>query len=70
MTELNYKDNYFDVIVDIFSRATLIIMKESSSCIMFQKKIKRRNFFFHIFSKKKSLIFKSKYRKKLIIKIQ
>ena len=63
MIKLNYKNEYFDVIVDVFSschlnhRDGLLFLSEV-------KKIKKRWYLFFIFSiKKKSNFFKSKIKK-------
>ena len=68
MTELNYKDNYFDVIVDIFSSCHLNNNEGKLFMYNVSKKLKKGGIFFSYFPSKKSLIFKSKYRKKLIDK--
>lgn len=68
MTKLNYQNNYFNVIIDIFSSCHLnhnegeVFIKTTSS------KLKKGGIFFSYFPSKKSLMFNSKYKKKLVDK--
>lgn len=68
MINLNYKNEYFDVIVDVFSschlnhRDGLLFLSEVT------KKLKKNGIFFSYFPSKKSNFFKSKFKKKFIDK--
>ena len=68
MIKLNYKNEYFDVIVDVFSschlnhRDGLLFLSEV------KKKLKKDGIFFSYFPSKKSNFFKSKIKKKFIDK--
>jgi len=66
MTKLDYQDNYFDVIIDIFSSCHLNHSEGELFIKTAANKLKKNGTFFSYFPSKKSLMFSSKYKKKLI----
>ena len=68
MTKLNYKDNFFDVIIDIFSSCHLNHNEGEIFIKTAVRKLKKGGIFFSYFPSKKSQMFSSKYKKKLIDK--
>ncbi len=68
MINLNYKNKYFDVIVDVFSSCHLNHKDGLLFVLEVKKKLKKDGIFFSYFPSKKSNFFKSKIKKKFIDK--
>ena len=68
MLTLNFKDEYFDVIIDVFSSCHLNLKDGVVFVKQVARKLKKGGIFFSYFPSKKSLMFNSKYRKNLIDK--
>lgn len=68
MTKLNYQDNFFDLIIDIFSSCHLNHNEGEIFIKVAVSKLKKGGSFFSYFPSKKSKMFSSKYKKKLIDK--
>ncbi len=63
MINLNYRNDYFDVIIDVFSSCHL---NQNEGDLFLQKvssKLKKGGIFFSYFPSKRSLMFSSKYKK-------
>lgn len=68
MINLNYENEFFDVIVDVFSSCHLNHQDGLLFLSEVKKKLKKNGIFFSYFPSKKSNLFRSKIKKKLIDK--